>query len=186
MSRRQPGHAGLLRPALSDFFLCSQYLQRVLGVGPLGTGLLFLPIAVVIGVGTHLAVRAVGRFGGRPTATAGFALAAAGALLLSRLPGQGSAWTAVLPGLAVAGLGLGAGFVVATTTALAHVDPHDAGTTSGLVNTGHEIGAGLGIAYVSTLAAPSLSGTGAGVSPPPSPAPPSSPRRPGSSASSHR
>jgi hypothetical protein len=62
----------------------------------------------------------------------------------------------------VAGLGLGAGFVVATTTALAHVDPHDAGTTSGLVNTGHEIGAGLGIAYVSTLAAPSLSGTGAG------------------------
>jgi predicted MFS family arabinose efflux permease len=66
----------------------------------------------------------------------------------------------VLPGFAVSGLGLGAAFVTATTTAMAHVDPYEAGMTSGLINTGHELGASLGIAFVSTLAASSLAGSG--------------------------
>lgn len=148
---------------LSGFFLCSQYLQRVLHQGPLTTGLLFLPVALVIGVGSHLGMRVVGRYGARPAAAAAFLLAAAGALLLSRLPADGNAWAHVLPGFALAGLGLGAAFVAATTTAMSAVDPHDAGMTSGLVNTGHELGAGLGIAFVSTLAASSLADPAAGV-----------------------
>jgi EmrB/QacA subfamily drug resistance transporter len=151
--------SGLL---LSNFFLASQYLQHVLRLGALRTGLLFLPVALVIGLGTHLGVRVVGRFGGRPAAAAGFTLAAAGALLLTRLPADGNALLTVLPGFAVSGLGLGAAFVTATTTATAHVDPHEAGMTSGLINTGHELGASLGIAFVSTLAASSLAGSGVG------------------------
>jgi EmrB/QacA subfamily drug resistance transporter len=151
--------SGLL---LSDFFLASQYLQHVLRLGALRTGLLFLPVALVIGLGTHLGVRVVGRFGGRPAAAAGFALAAIGAALLIQLPAEGNPLLTLLPGFAVSGLGLGAAFVAATTTAMAYVDPHDAGVTSGLINTGHELGASLGIAFVSTLAASSL-GTGAGV-----------------------
>jgi len=150
--------SGLL---LSDFFLASQYLQHVLRLGALRTGLLFLPVALVIGLGTHLGVRVVGRFGGRPAAAAGFALAAVGAALLTRLPAEGNAVLTLLPGFAVSGLGLGAAFVAATTTAMAYVDPHEAGMTSGLINTGHELGASLGIAFVSTLAASSL-GNGAG------------------------
>ena len=151
--------AGLL---LSHFFLSSQYLQRTLDVGPLATGLLFLPVALVIGLGTHLGVRIVGRLGGRPAAVAGFLLVAVGALLLTRLPGEGSAVVSLLPGLALSGLGLGAALVAATTTAMAHVEERDAGTASGLINTGHELGASLGIALVSSIAAASLAGPGAG------------------------
>ena len=151
--------SGLL---LSDFFLASQYLQHALRLSALRTGLLFLPVALVIGVGTHLGVRVVGRFGGRTAAAAGFALAAIGAALLIRLPAEGNALLTLLPGFAVSGLGLGAAFVASTTTAMAYVDPRDAGVTSGLINTGHELGASLGIAFVSTLAASSL-GAGAGV-----------------------
>ncbi|MGI5127255.1 MFS transporter [Pseudonocardia sp. CA-107938] len=145
--------SGLL---LSNFFLGSQYLQHVLRFDPLSTGLLFLPVALVIGLGTHVGVRIVGRFGGRPAAVAGFALAAAGALMLSELPGAGNPWLTLAPGMAVSGLGLGAAFVTATTTAMAHVEPADAGITAGLINSGHEVGASLGIAFVSTLAAASL------------------------------
>lgn len=147
------GASGLL---LASFFLSSQYLQRVLHVDALGTGLLFLPVALVIGLGTHLGVRVVGRFGGRPAAAIGFGLAALGLALLSRTPVDGNIWIDILPGFAVAGLGLGAVFVAATTTALAHAHPHEAGTTSGLINTGHELGATLGIAFVSTIAGASL------------------------------
>ncbi|MBA9002808.1 MFS transporter [Thermomonospora cellulosilytica] len=151
--------SGLL---LAHFFLASQYLQHVLRLSALETGLLFLPVALVIGLGTHLGVRVIGRFGGRPAASAGFLLAAAGALLLARVPADGSALVDVLPGFALSGLGLGAALVAATTTAMSHIDHQDAGMASGLINTGHELGATLGIAFVSTVAAASLNATDPG------------------------
>ncbi|GAA4968914.1 DHA2 family efflux MFS transporter permease subunit [Yinghuangia aomiensis] len=141
---------------LSFFFLSSQYMQRTLGLGAFDTGLVFLPVAVAIGLGSHLAMHVIAKHGGRPAAIAGFILAGLGALFLARVPDNGSAWANVLPGFLVASLGLGATFVAATTTALAYVAPDDAGVASGLVNTGHEFGATLGIALMSTAAASSL------------------------------
>jgi hypothetical protein len=35
------------------FLLCSLYLQNVLGMGPLATGLAFIPLAVSAGIGAH-------------------------------------------------------------------------------------------------------------------------------------
>jgi len=137
--------------------------QRYVAIGT-PNNILFQKFMQVIGLGTHLGVRVVSRFGGRPAVAAGFGLAAVGAVLLAQVPASGNALTAVLPGFLISGLGLGATFVTATTTAMAHVGPHDAGTTSGLVNTGHELGATLGIAFVSTLAAQSLQGGGDTVS----------------------
>ncbi len=151
--------SGLL---LADFFLASQYLQNVLGLSALSTGLLFLPVALAIGLGTHVGLRIVGRFGGRPAAAAGFLLAATGALLLTQLPVDGNPLVHLLPGFAISGVGLGATFIAATTTAMAHVDAPDAGTASGLINTGHELGATLGIAIASTIAAESLDTISAG------------------------
>jgi EmrB/QacA subfamily drug resistance transporter len=149
--------SGLL---LAGFFLNSQYLQHTLRLDALRTGLIFLPVALVIGLGTHLGVRVIGRFGGRVAGVAGFVLAGVGAMLLAQIPAEGNPLLYVLPGFAISGLGLGAAFVTATTTAMAHVDPHDAGMASGLINTGHELGATLGIAFVSTAAAASLNGGG--------------------------
>jgi hypothetical protein len=49
---------------------------------------------------------------------------------------------------------------------MAHVDPAQAGLTSGLLNTGHELGVSLGVAVVSTIAAASLTGDHLAVRPP--------------------
>jgi hypothetical protein len=46
--------------------------------------------------------------------------------------------------------------VTAATTAMAHVDQDAAGLTSGLLNTGHELGASLGVALVSAIAGASV------------------------------
>jgi EmrB/QacA subfamily drug resistance transporter len=145
--------SGLL---LATYFLASLYLQRLLGYTALATGLVFLPAALATITGSHLGARAVGRLGPRPVAAAGFGLAAAGTLLLSRLPTHASVLVDLLPGLLLTAAGLGAGFVVATTTAMAHVDQAQAGLASGLLNTGHELGASLGVAVVSTIAAASV------------------------------
>ncbi|MFB9387874.1 MFS transporter [Streptomyces coeruleoprunus] len=145
---------------ISAFFLCSFYLQHVLGFSALKTGLVFLPVAVATTIGAHLGGTTVARLGWRVTATAGLALSAVGALLLTGLEKDGNAWTQLLPGFLVLAFGLGAAFVCAITGAMHGVEHRDAGLGSGLVNTSHELGAALGIAVVAAVAGASLEGGG--------------------------
>ncbi|QIZ01435.2 MFS transporter [Streptomyces sp. S1D4-11] len=146
MLTRRPVVAGafllLIATALliAFFFLGSVYLQHVRGFSPLRTGLVFLPVAVATAVGAHLGSRLVGRIDSRTTAVGGLLIAAAGTAPLTRLSHDGSVYAGLLPGLAVASLGLGAVFVTATTTALAMVALEEAGLASGVVNTFHEVG----------------------------------------------
>ncbi|WP_205719562.1 MFS transporter [Actinomadura geliboluensis] len=147
--------SGLL---LSGFFLISQYLQNLLDYSAVKTGLVFLPVALATIAGAHAASTLTGRAGPRPVAGAGFALAAAGAFLLSRLPADGSALTGVLPGFVLLAAGLGAAFVCATATAMNGVSHDEAGLASGVVSTGHEIGGALGIALATALAGASVGG----------------------------
>jgi predicted MFS family arabinose efflux permease len=88
----------------------------------------------------------------------GFAVAAAGLLLMANLRPGDDVVTAVVPGFVLTAFGLGATFVTGTTSAFAGSGHEDAGLVSGLVNTGHEIGFALGVAIVSTIAASSLAG----------------------------
>ncbi|MEU9603969.1 MFS transporter [Streptomyces sp. NPDC048057] len=165
MLTRRPVVAGsflmLVATALliSFFFLGSMYLQHARGFGPLKTGLAFLPVAVGVGLGAHLGSRLVGRIGSRACAVGGTAVATAGAVPLALLSDDSSVYGVFVPGLVVASLGVGAVFVTATTTALAMVAHEEAGLASGVVNTFHEVGASVGVAVVSTVAA---AGIGAG------------------------
>ncbi|MFF2847777.1 DHA2 family efflux MFS transporter permease subunit [Streptomyces sp. NPDC058001] len=138
---------------LSAFFLGSVYLQHVRGYSAFETGLLFLPVAVGTAFGAHLGSRLVGQLGSRPVAVTGMVLTAVGCVPLARLDGGTSVYAAVLPGLAVASVGIGAVFVTAMATALAMVDPHESGLAGGVVNTFHEVGGSIGVAVVSTVAA---------------------------------
>jgi MFS family permease len=145
--------SGLL---ISGFFLNSLLLQRVMGLTALGTGLVFLPVAVATIIGAQAAAHLVARLGSRPVAAAGFTLAAIGMALLAGVPADGDPVGDVLPGFTLAAAGLGMAFVTATTTAMARVDPDRAGMVSGVINTAHELGAALGVALVSTIAGASV------------------------------
>ncbi len=141
---------------LGLFFVSSLYVQHVLGLSALETGLLFLPIAVAITLGAQVGVHLLGRVGGRPVAVAGFLLVAIGAGLLTRISVDGSAYADVLPGFAIAAFGIGPIFVTATTTTLANVPHQESGVASGVINTFHELGGSLGVAVASTVAAGSI------------------------------
>ncbi|HET9457837.1 MAG TPA: MFS transporter [Candidatus Limnocylindrales bacterium] len=147
--------AGMLA---SSFFLVSIYLQRIAGLSAFETGLAFLPGAAAIVLTAQAGAHAMGRFGARPVAAAGLLVAAAGAITLTGLPAQPDVALDVLPGMILLSAGIGPAFVAATTGAFARVGHHDAGTTSGLVNTGHELGFSLGVALVSAIAGASLGG----------------------------
>jgi EmrB/QacA subfamily drug resistance transporter len=141
---------------LSLFFLSSLYLQQVHGFSALRTGLLFLPVAVATTVGAHLAARLVGMVGGRPVGAVAFVAVGAGTALLSPVTAGSDPYREFLPWFALAALGLGAAFVVATTTMLSNVAHHEAGLASGVVNTFHEVGGAVGVAVASAVAAGSI------------------------------
>jgi uncharacterized membrane protein YkgB len=73
--------------------------------------------------------------------------------LLSRVGSTGSYVADLLPGMLIAGLGLGVAVVTVAMSVLAGARQDEAGMISGLSSTGHEIGGTLGIAIFSTIAA---------------------------------
>ena len=135
------------------FYLCSVYLQNVLGTSPLMTGLAFIPLALAAGVGAHAAGHIVGRHGVRTPLMSAFAIAAVGMALLAHVGANGTYLRNVLPGMLVAGFGLGIAVVAVSIAILTGSREEEAGMISGLNSTGHEIGGTLGIAVFSTIAA---------------------------------
>jgi MFS family permease len=135
------------------FFFNSLYIQRVLGYGPLKAGLAFLPFTGGILVSAGLASAFGPRVGVRLVSSIGIVVGAAGLLLLTRIPVDGSYATSVLPSLLLVSLGLGAVFVSLTLVATTGLEDDDQGLASGLFNTSQQIGGALGLAILSTVAA---------------------------------
>ena len=136
-----------------SFLLSSMYLQNVLGTGALATGLAFLPFAVSIVAGVHLANHLIERAGVRVPLGGGFAVTAAGMVLLSGVDAGGSYLADLLPGMLVAGVGLGVLLVAVAVAVLTGASPDGAGMLSGLNTTGHEVGGAIGVAVLATIAA---------------------------------
>ena len=135
------------------FLLSSLYLQNVLRMGPLATGLAFIPLALAAGVGAHAAGHIVSRHGVRGPLAGAFVLAAAGMALLAKVGETGSYVRDVLPGMLIAGLGLGVAVVSVSIAILTGAREDETGMISGLNATGHEIGGTVGIAMFSAIAA---------------------------------
>ena len=134
------------------WYVSSLYLQQVLGLSPLATGLTFLPMALAIVVGASQAGKLVNRFGVRAVLGSGLVMLAAGLLLFARIGVSGSALGYVmLPGL-LTGLGIGLSVVTSTIFATQGAGPAQSGLASGLVNTSRQAGGGLGLALLISLA----------------------------------
>jgi EmrB/QacA subfamily drug resistance transporter len=134
------------------FFFNTLYVQQVLGYGPLEAGLAFLPFTAGIMISASLASQFAPRIGVRPVAALGFLLAAAGLLLLTQLPVDGSYVVNVLPALLLTALGMGGVFMPLTLIATTGLANDDQGLASGLFNTSQQVGGALGLAVLSTLA----------------------------------
>jgi EmrB/QacA subfamily drug resistance transporter len=143
---------GVTAILVGTFFLGSLFLQRVLGTTPIQTGLAFLPLVLVTGVATHAGRELIGRVGARATVVAGLALIAAGDLLLSGANAHASYLTDLLPAFSLIGFGIGLTFAAITVAAMSEIATEEAGLASGLLTTGHELGAALGASIVSAIA----------------------------------
>jgi predicted MFS family arabinose efflux permease len=133
--------------------LIPQYMQRVLGYSPVAAGAAMLPAAIVIAaLSVGASARLTARFGPRLMLLAGLVPVAAGLGLLTGLPAAGGYAANLLPTMLLVG-GFGLAFPAMITLAMSAASATDAGVTSGLVNTTQQVGAALGVAVLSTLAA---------------------------------
>ena len=126
-------------------FVTTLYLQDVLGLGALATGLAFLPVSGVIAVATlGFSAMLAERFGSERVLLAGVLAFVAGMLYLTRLPGSGGYLLDVLPGALVMGIGFGLAMPQVTASAMSALAPDHAGIGSGLTTTTQQAGGFLG------------------------------------------
>ena len=134
------------------WYLSSLYLQQVLGLSPLHAGLTFLPMALTIMFVARSAGKLVSRFGVRAVLGSGLLMMTAGMLLFTKIAASGSSVVYVIvPGVLTAA-GIGMSIVPSTIAATQGAKQGQQGLASGLVNTSRQVGGGLGIAVLITLA----------------------------------
>ncbi len=144
---------------LSMFFLVVQYVQRVLGFGPLAAGVAFLPFSLGIFAISRVSPRLMARFGARTMLMVGTAALTLGYAWLSTIGTTDTYFAAVFGPMVIAGLATGLVFMPLTATVLAGVEPEHAGSASGLLQTTQQLGSAVGVAaIVSVYAAGAVPG----------------------------
>ena len=132
------------------FLYLTLYLQTILGLSPLQTGLRFLPITllsfVVAAVSGNLSSRVPVKF----LLSLGLLLVGSGLLLMRGLTGS-SGWTALLAGFVVAGAGIGLVNPALASTAVGVVPPQRSGMASGINSTFRQVGIATGIAILGAI-----------------------------------
>jgi EmrB/QacA subfamily drug resistance transporter len=132
--------------------LSSLYLQQVLGLSAIHTGLIFLPMTATIGIMASRAGKLVSLFGVRPVLGSGLLMLTGGLLLFTRIGSSGSGIVyVVIPGV-LTSAGIAMSIVPSTIAATQGAKPGQTGLASGLVNTSRQVGGGLGLAVLITLA----------------------------------
>jgi predicted MFS family arabinose efflux permease len=143
---------GLLSTAAmcSLFFFMSLYLQSVAGYSVLAAGAAFLPMTLVIAVGSPLAGIAGGRISARTLAATGMALLSVAMLLLSQLDDR-LGIAGIVFGLSVAGLGVAMTATPVTAVALAELPSSRQGLAGAIVSESRTVGLAVGVAVMGAL-----------------------------------
>jgi EmrB/QacA subfamily drug resistance transporter len=134
----------------SMFLYLTLYLQNILHLSALETGVRFLPLSALSFFTAPLAGRLSAHVPIRALIGAGLALNAIAMWSMSRVS-TGSHWTVLLPGFLIGGVGIGLVNAPLATTAVSTVRVERAGMASGINNTFRQVGIATGIAALGAI-----------------------------------
>jgi MFS family permease len=126
------------------------YLQDVLGYSALAAGLRIAVLSLAQLVTSVIAGRLSSKVPTRWLIGPGLLLVGIGLIVMSGLNGD-SAWTHLVPGFIIAGLGGGLVNPPLASTAIGVVPPHKAGMASGVNSTFRQVGIATGIAALGSI-----------------------------------
>jgi EmrB/QacA subfamily drug resistance transporter len=133
------------------------FLQSVLGLTALQAGLTTAPMSLISMFVAPVAGRMSDRIGGKWILFVGLSLFSSGMGILIASSHLGITRWHLLPGLIVAGFGMGMTFAPLQTVAMMNVEPRMAGAASGVINTTRQLGGVFGFAAVGALLQAQLS-----------------------------
>ncbi|HMS48578.1 MFS transporter [Candidatus Neomicrothrix sp.] len=140
------------------FFVIPLYLQLVIGLDALETGIKMLPVSITMFIASAVGSRLSGRFPVRGIVRAGLmtTVVAIVALLATVKPDLGDAGFAV----SMAVLGVGMGLIVSQlgNVVQSSVDASGRGEAGGLQYTGQQLGSSLGVALIGAIVLAGLTG----------------------------
>jgi DHA2 family multidrug resistance protein-like MFS transporter len=136
--------------AFGSFLFITQYLQLVLGMGPLEAGLWLMPSGVVFLIGSLLAPVIVRSYQPSTVLTCGFLITAVGYGVLTQASATGDLWIVVV-GFLLFCSGLAPMGTLTTDLVMSDVPPERAGAASGISETSFELGAALGVAVLGSI-----------------------------------
>ncbi|MFI6509224.1 MFS transporter [Streptosporangium sp. NPDC050855] len=141
------GAALLTAAAFAGLAYVSLWLQTVLGLGAVQVGLVMLPMSVTAFIVASVAGRFLHDASPRLVVGVGLLIIGAGALAQAVLT-AGSGWAALVPGLALVGLGVGVASPSLSAAAMASVPQERGGMAAGAVNTFRQLGFAFGVALL--------------------------------------
>ena len=127
-------------------FLRSLYLQLILGYSPLRTGVLLIPLEIVIFVLSPISGRLADRYGSRVLSSVGLAFNAAALIWFSTLTAK-SSYTAVLVSLLLFGLGMALFSSPNVSSVMGSVPAEKRGVASGIRMTLNSTGGVLSVPF---------------------------------------
>jgi MFS family permease len=127
------------------------FLQSVLGLSPVQSGLVTLPMSLVSGLIAPVAGRLSDRVPGKYVALVGFAALAVGVGWLALGMRTGMDVVALVPALVVCGVGIGCVFSPLANLATSTVALPRMGAASGIFNTTRQVGSVVGSAAIGVL-----------------------------------
>jgi EmrB/QacA subfamily drug resistance transporter len=136
---------------LGLFLPLTIYLQSVRGMSALDAGLTTAPMSVISMIIAPFAGRLADRIGGKYILMLGLTMFATGMGIVLASAHQNTTRLHLLPGLIIAGFGIGMTFAPLQTIAMRDVAPRMAGAASGVINTTRQLGAVIGSAAVGAL-----------------------------------
>ncbi|MEV5610536.1 MFS transporter [Streptomyces sp. NPDC052225] len=131
-------------------YYSTQFLQFVLGCGPLETGVRLLPLGGAVFLGSAVTGVLAPKLGVRVMAVTGLAIGTAGMFLLTQID-KGSTYGDFLAPLMMLGLALGLAISPATDTIMGSFPESELGVGGGVNDTALELGGALGIAVLGSL-----------------------------------
>jgi EmrB/QacA subfamily drug resistance transporter len=146
--------ATLFFGGMGGTLLCSTlFLQIGQGFTPIHAAICTVPLSVGLVIGAGLSGGYLGPKYGRRTLQAGVVVGAAGwILLVLALRGHGTVgFVDLLPGLLVAGVGLGLVVAPMFDIILASVTDAETGSASGVLNAGQQLASSIGVAVLGTI-----------------------------------
>jgi DHA2 family multidrug resistance protein-like MFS transporter len=155
--------------AFGFFLFIAQYLQLVLGMGPLEAGLWSAPAGIAFVAGSMLAPVLVRHFPPERLITGGLIVSASGFVVLTQIGGPHSLGV-LMAGMLLFCLGLAPVGTLTTDLVMSSVPPERAGAASAISETSFEFGGALGIAVLGSIMAAAYRGIMSDAVPPEVPA----------------